>query len=112
VYFTLRVGKAGGTNWSVYTAATALSLNQWYHVSIACDLTSYKIRIWDDVALEVIETKTGENLEMPITDEDIKMDAGGAGAGPTIFKVDNLIVFDRVLISDEMDLIRAEHASS
>lgn len=104
---------SNGTSWTnTYEHATALSANVWYHLAITYEYSegngNYRIRIWDDNA--------GAILGSDLTGSDA-IDAF-VGTGPVNISfpsatydfhgnMDEMVVFNDILTTGEIDQIRA-----
>ena len=105
------MGHTNGTAYQKVTFATACAINKWYHVGITYKASdkSYRIRIWDDNASAFL----GNDLTGAFTNATDARDVGltiGAreGDGNREFDgyLDELVVFNAVITTDEIDDIR------
>lgn len=108
---TLWLGTGTGDAGTAYPHGSTITADRWYHVGITYDNAdySYRIRIWDDTAGEILGTDATGNHSgsVPATDaglyigtrNDMNREYGGL--------IDELVVFDDVLTTAEIDSIRA-----
>lgn len=96
----------GGANYEIDQHASVLSENVWYHVGIAYDgdAGTYRIRIWDDSDEAILGTdRTGTKANsVGIATGDVQLGYGYDG------RLDDYLVFNRVLSAAEIDLIRRQ----
>ena len=101
---------SNGTSWTESLFhATALTTGRWYHVGITYDNSDYsvRIRIWDDTAGAIHGT------DKTSTEDDISIGAGILTLSWSTLtsalggNLDEMVVFNDVLTTDEIDAIRA-----
>jgi hypothetical protein len=109
---TLWIGYDSGNSYEEINFGTSMVANQWYHFGVTYQDSdkSYKIRIWDDTAgallggAEVTGTTTNninvENAMWAIGSDTYFNDSMGG-------QRDEVVVFDDILSSAEIDQIRA-----
>ena len=113
---------SNNTTWSPWNVGskrigTGMNTSTWYHIciSIAAD-GSWRSRIWDDTAKAILADDVigalGAVLATSTSTWDIFAWTGFSKPAVHSANFDDMFIFDRVLTVDEMDLIRAEHASS
>lgn len=106
-------GTAGGGSVNWYTHASTISTGVWYHVGVTCDdvALTYRIRIWDDDAGAIFGVdKTGSIVNaMNIEDAPFFIGDGAdfGGAYQIDGLIDEVVIFDDVLSTSEIDQIRA-----
>jgi len=104
---TLRI--YGSASWGQYSHASALTLEQWYHIGITYDYSddSYRIRIWDDTAGSILGSdKTGTAATTEVTNNTFYVGMA-EGTRELDGNLDEVVVFNDVLSTDEIDQIRA-----
>jgi len=107
----IRMGHTDGDTTEDSTASAVTTDTQWYHVGITWQDSdkAYRIRIWDDTASENFEDTTG-NFTNNIVIGDAAL---GIGDSYTTYistfdgRLDEMVVFDDILTTDEIDKIRA-----
>lgn len=109
--FSIQIGYNGGANWEVINHGTQPQTARWYHVGVTFQDSdkAYKIRIWDDTAgallggAEVTGTSTNN-----INVEDGALTIGFSTAAYSFDGLlDEIVVFDDILTSAEIDQIRS-----
>ena len=107
----LGLGYDSGASRETVTHDTALVVGRWYHIAVTHDDSdkSYRIRIWDDYNSTILGTdKTGNFTEnIFLAEIPFSVGAGGDALIPVDGKIDELVVFDKVLSTDEIDNIRS-----
>jgi hypothetical protein len=113
-YVVLSTGyNSGGTGEDVATHGTDLATGVWYHVAVTYNASTRggTIRIWDDTAGAILGSDasgTGANAIYLSTCELALGAYSGAAAGRFHDGLmDEIVVFDRVLNTTEIDQIRA-----
>ena len=104
----LTLSTTGGTwNYS-YSHATAVAADIWYHIAVTYQASdgAYRIRIWDDNAGAILGAdKTGNAVVANISDAPLYI-----GYNDSYYnmdgKLDEMVVFDKILTTDEIDEIR------
>ena len=115
VVFELLIGHTGGTAAEVIDHATAtVTTGQWYHVGVSWnDATkAYRIRVWDDGAGALLGSDKASTATNNMNVEDAAFAIGAyASAVPSVFHdglIDDVVIFNRVLGTDEIDAVRAQ----
>lgn len=104
------IWSSDGTSWdNVYTHASTLAANTWYHIAVTRDDSdnSYRIRIWDDTAQAILGTdKTGTGDDININTAPVAL--SHTGASITLDgNLDEMVVWGRVLSVTDIDRVRA-----
>lgn len=106
-------GHTSGTIYKTYTHASAMTVNQWYFVSVSWDETANRmtIHIWDDTANGVLGTDisdTSDTNEITISSSNVGIGVNSSGSGNfATCKTDEMSVFSTALTTTEMDQVRA-----
>lgn len=103
------IGYNGGASFEAKESSIALVANRWYHLGVTFDDSdgSYKIRIWDDTALAIHSNDSG-NFSNAISIGSAELCIATRTGGTTLDGlIDELVVFDSVLSTDDIDAIRA-----
>lgn len=105
----LATGTGGaGTN---YSHGSTIAADRWYHVGITYNNAdySYRIRIWDDNAGSILGTDlTGNHSgSVPATDAGLYVGTRNDGDREYGGLIDEMVVFNDILSTTEIDLIRA-----
>lgn len=109
----LGVGHSGGTGdeYKDTGGVVSMSTSQWYHVGATFKDSdkSYKIRVWDEDAATVYEVSGNFTNNINVEDESFKIGTSKDGVG--VFGnwdglLDEIVVFNDILSSAEIDLIR------
>ena len=101
-----------GAGWQEYVHATKIAANIWYHLGVTYDDSdkSYRIRIWDDNAgaiLGVDKTGTGTK-NMVITADPFMIGSAMTWAAHSFDGlIDEVVVFNDILTTDQIDAIRS-----
>jgi len=105
------IGKSSGTDIDVLTYGTAVASGIWYHVGATFDNSdkTYRIRVWDDNAGAILGSElTGTNANnVNIEDGPLRIGDNSWGNSNLDGLIDELVVFDDVLLFGEIDEIRA-----
>jgi len=106
---TILIGYNGGASEEqVYASGPVMAQDKWYHCAYTYDGSSkaWKIRVWDEDAGTVTET-TGTMVQtMNIESQTFYMDSDASSQWPTKGNMDEVVIFNDVLTSDEIDQIR------
>ena len=106
--FYLSIGSDAGDEFVDH--GSALSAEVWYHIGVTYQDSdkSYKIRIWDDNAGALLggaEVSGNTTNDIRVSTDPVRI------AYPSPYdwqgKIDEMVVFNRILTSDEIDQIRA-----
>jgi len=105
----LRIWAVGSSE--QYSFGTNMSLNKWYHVGVTYDdsTKSYRMRVWDDDAgdyLGIDRTGTGTKTANKHADATFSV-CSMRIYNPFLGQVDEVVIFNDVLSTDEIDQIRA-----
>jgi hypothetical protein len=107
--FYLRFGTYSPT-WTYVNHGSALATGRWYHVGVTYNNTSkaYTVRIWDATAGAIL----GSDLSGTMTNAITYTGGGGLTLGSADTNtldglLDEVVVFDDILSSSEIDAIRA-----
>jgi len=107
---TLVMGKSNGTGYDEIIFGTACVINRWYHVGVTYDVSdrSGRIRVWDDTAGALLDSdETGTFTATDARDVGLTIGARGDGNREHDGYLDEIVVFDDVLSTAEIDQIRA-----
>lgn len=103
-----------GTNWTTLLShASALTVNQWYHVGITFDYAGgeARIRIWDDTAGAILGTDITAvptaDMARPSLAEGLIIGLWAGYADYWDGNIDEFVVFKRALSNSDIDKIRA-----
>jgi len=106
----LSIGYNGGLSWETVNFGTACVTGRWYHVGITYQDSdkSYKIRIWDDTAGALlggaeVTGNTANNIN--VENGALTISYGNADYD-WMGWLDEMVVFNDILTSDEIDKIR------
>lgn len=116
--FWIRINPSGILEFYVYVAGwehgdfgTAMSATTWYHVGVTYQDSdnSYRIRVWDDTAGDYLGADvTGSFSGSPqITGQRYTVGSEAFATSNWIGLLDEVVVFNDVLTTDEIDQIRA-----
>lgn len=101
---------AGGGSWELVQHLSALTVGRWYHVGVTFQDSdgTYRIRIWDDTAGAILGTDLTGNMTNKIyisSAEYYRVATNGSGE---MFsgKMDEVVFFNDILTTDEIDKIR------
>jgi len=100
-----------GKAWNNYDHASVLDINKWYHVAVTYQGSSgaYRIRIWDDAAGAILGLdKVGIAGNVSLSSSPLSIGSGTFNnSGYNMDgNLDEMVVFDRVITTDEIDQIR------
>jgi len=103
------IGYNGGVSYEeVVTLNTNMVVNQWYHIGFTFQDSdkSWRLRVWDESGESVMED-TGNTINN-INIEDSFFTLGCVSDGINHFdgRIDEVVVFNDILTSDEIDQIR------
>jgi len=107
----LGAGHTSGTAVENIPHLTKLVVNRWYHIGVTYRVSDWQavIRIWDDTAGAIHGTSTDDNFSQAIDNMDVLLSIGSRsdGSRPLDGYLDEMVFFNRVITSDEIDAIRA-----
>lgn len=98
-----------GSNWISYNHASAITLDQWYHIVVTYQDSDqvYRIRIWDNTAQEILGVdKTGTAVNVFVGTGTVYTGYANP-AYDMLGHHDEMVVFDDILSVAEIDAIRA-----
>lgn len=100
-----------GTTWNNYDHASTLDLNKWYHVAVTYQGSSgdYRIRIWDDNAGAILGSDAvGTAANVSVSTSPLSIGSGTFYNDNYAMEgnLDEMVVFDRVITTDEIDQIQ------
>ena len=105
------IGYNSGASGESIGHASSITTDRWYHVGVTYQDSdkSYRIRIWDDTAQAILGSDATGNTTNNINIEDATTAIGHRNDGARVFggNLDELVVFDDILSTDEIDAIRA-----
>lgn len=104
----LLLGHTNGTAYEAFELSRTLVATQDYHVAVTYKDSdrSYKIRLWDDTASAVYSTSGTATNNISLVSTDFLI---GNSSGVLRYfngRIDEAVVFDRVLLDTEIDAIR------
>ena len=112
--FVFALGYNAGASWEFEYHGTTIVTGRWYHVGFTYQDSdkSYKMRIWDDTAGALlggaeVTGNTANNIN--VEDARVQIGAGLFAAAQEWVDglIDEVVVFDDILTSDEIDSIRS-----
>jgi hypothetical protein len=107
------IGTGTGAGFELLDESLSTSQNVWYHVGVTFDDSdkSWKLRVWDDTAGSVVLNASGTATNnIAITDAGITLGCSlNSGVHERFFdgEQDEIVVFDDILTTGEIDQIRA-----
>ncbi|OGJ16944.1 hypothetical protein A3K73_02010 [Candidatus Pacearchaeota archaeon RBG_13_36_9] len=108
---TVATSPTGGAPYTSVQHASALKANQWYHVGITYDHSTYetKIRIWDDTARVILGSDaSGTANDIYLDNARVLFDLSNVLISSAFNgNLDEVAVFNDVLTADEIDAIKA-----
>ena len=105
----LWIGYNGGASEEqIYHTGVVIASSKWYHVGVTYDgsTRAYRIRVWDDTGSSVTESTGTGAQTMNIEDEEFRLDNLGSSSWGLVGYLDECVMFNDVLTSDEIDEIR------
>jgi hypothetical protein len=111
-YPAFEIGYNSGTSWDLKTFGTQVATGKWYHIAVTFKNSdkSYRMRIWDDDAGALLGADLTGTATNNINVEDAYLRIGHSwfsGAHANDGLIDEIVVFDDILSTDEIDQIRA-----
>jgi len=108
--FRLRIA-SNNTTYQNIQYDSLLVTGRWYHAGVTYENSdkSYRIRLWDDTAGALADVDKTGNVATAINLTDANVNLGAARSGTAWFDglMDEVVVFNDILTSDEIDAIRA-----
>ncbi len=106
---SLLIGFNGGASTEIILDTTVdIVADRWYHVGVTFQDSdkSFRIRIWDDTAQSVTETTGNSTNNINIEDAGFELGSADGDAFSLNGKLDEVVVFNDILSSGEIDKIR------
>ncbi len=107
--FSILLGTPGGAGTEIIDDSSMTPIaDRWYHVAATFQDSdkSYRIRIWDDVALSTTETTGTSTNHMNVGSAAFLLGNTSDGDFFLDAKLDEVVVFDDILTPDEIDDIK------
>ncbi|UCD52921.1 MAG: hypothetical protein JSW27_09825 [Phycisphaerales bacterium] len=108
-HITMGIGYNGGASEEELVLSSAVTTGRWYHVGATFDddTKSWKMRVWDDTAGAILASDSGTATNnVNFTDIGWYLGDGAVDGYPFDGKLDEVLVFNDILTTEEIDEIR------
>ena len=107
----MNLGHTSGTLFEDKLFTTGFTTGRWYHVGVTYDSSDYsfRFRIWDATAETFLDDDVTGNYTQAVDERDIGLYIGSRADEANNFNgyLDEVVVFNSVLTTDEIDAIRS-----
>jgi hypothetical protein len=106
------LGYNGGISVTILTFDTALSTGKWYHIALSYDSSDngMKIRVWDGDAGALLDSNKEGTAGGDMSPDTAPLEVGRVNESTSWCfdgKIDEVVIFDKVLSDNDIDSIRA-----
>ncbi len=103
-------GYNSGASYEIVTFGTAFEVDKWYQIGVTYDSSTkgYCLRVWDDTANDFLDSDLTGNFTNATDLVDVPLHLGRrhSNYGWLDGYLDELVIFNRVISTDEIDAIR------